>query len=379
MDFTLGEELEAVRDLARKVFAGHTRPERLDAVDASADRIDADLWADLGRTGLLGVALPVRHGGAGLGPAGLCVLLEEQGRRVAPAPVWPAVVGALAVAGHGDEEQRRGLLPALADGSSRLTVALEEFGPDDPGSPACRAERDGGRWRLTGTKAVVPAPSGAGHVLVSARTDAGPGLFLVASGAEGAAWERAETTTRDLAGTLVLAGAPAAAVGVPGGEALARALDVASVALAALQLGVAEGALDHAVAHVRERVQFGRPLGAFQAVRHQVADCYIEIEALRACLWQAVCALEEGDADAAVLVARWWADEAGPGVVHRVQHLHGGSGVDVSHPVHRHLLWGRQIAGTLGGAAAGLDRLGAVLAARARTAHGGSGPRGERP
>ncbi|MFC4059172.1 acyl-CoA dehydrogenase family protein [Planomonospora corallina] len=390
MDFTLGEELEEVRGLAAEVLTDRAATERVRAVERSPGRVDEDLWTELAKTGLLGVALPESDGGAGLGLAALCVLLEEQGRRVAPVPVWPAAVAALAIAGYGTAAQRRDLLPAFADGSARPTLALEEFGPHDPRDPACEARPDDGAgggtaggadgggtaggadrgapgaWRLTGVQAQVPSPAGAARRIVSARTAAGPGLFLVAAGGEGVAWEHAETTSRDLSGHLTLTGAPAQAVGEPGTGVLERTLAHARTALAALQLGVCQGALRLAAGHLTGRRQFGRPLAAFQAVQHQLADCYIEIEAIRVCLWQAVCALDGGDGpretEAAALVAKWWAAEAGLNVVHRVQHVHGGIGVDVDYPVHRHFLWGRQIAGTLGGASAGLARLGDVLA-----------------
>ncbi|HLV73608.1 MAG TPA: acyl-CoA dehydrogenase family protein, partial [Vulgatibacteraceae bacterium] len=113
---------------------------------------------------------------------------------------------------------------------------------------------------------------------------------------------------------------------------------------------MAQGALRLAADHLSAREQFGRPLATFQAVQHQLADCYIEIDALRVCLWHAISLIAAGeDAESAVLVAKWWADEGGLNVVHRTQHLHGGIGVDVDYPVHRHFLWGKQISGTLGG------------------------------
>ncbi|MEU8247301.1 acyl-CoA dehydrogenase family protein [Nonomuraea sp. NPDC048916] len=419
MDFTLDEELEEVRALAHEIFTDRATTDRVRVAESSETHLDEALWSELGKAGLLGIAAPEEAGGAGLGLAALCVLLEEQGRFVAPVPLWPAAVAALAIAGHGTPAQRASLLPGAVDGTSRLTVALEEFGPADPADPACTARRDasgrgasgrdgsgrggdvrdgdgrggsgrggdardgdgrggdardgdardgggvpdGGGWRLTGTKAVVPSPFGASHVLVSAATEEGPGLFLVDSGAEGVAWERVETTTHDLAGNLTLTGAPAQAVGPPGGGAVTWTVERAAVALAALQLGVAQGALRHAVTYLAERRQFGRPLATFQAVQHQLADCYIDIDAMRVCLWQAVTTLAEGSATADVLVAKWWAGDAGLTVAHRVQHVHGGIGVDVDYPVHRHFLWARQIAGTLGGPSADLARLGAVLAA----------------
>ncbi|MDP5181865.1 acyl-CoA dehydrogenase family protein [Blastococcus sp. BMG 814] len=365
MDFTLGEELRAVRDLAREIFADRATPERARVVEAGEDRIDEQLWAELAKAGLVGVAVPDTDGGAGLGLGGLCVLLEEQGRVVAPVPLWPAVVGALAVAAHGSPEQRGRLLPGAVDGSLRLTLALEEFAGTEPARPGCTAEPDGERWRLTGTKAVVPSPFGATAVLVAAGTEQGPGLFLVAPDADGVQWQAAETTTHDRSGHLHLDGVVGEALGTPGTGVLDAVLERASVALAALQLGVAQGALAYAAAYVREREQFGRPLGTFQAVQHQLADCYIDIDALRVTLWQAVADLEDGapDAGAAALVAAWWAGEGGLDVVHRVQHVHGGIGVDTDYPVHRHFLWGKQLAGTLGGPSAVLARLGTALAA----------------
>lgn len=365
MDFTLDENQSAVRDLAAEILADHATQDRVREVESTDDRIDSDLWKALAAAGLLGVALPEEAGGAGLGVGALCVLLTEQGRVVAPVPVWPAVVAGLAVAAHGTPETRAQLLQGIADGSFRPTVALEEFASADPERPGCRAEPDGDRWRLTGVKATIPAARGADTVLVAADTGGGAGLFLVTPDVPGAAWEWADTTSRDMAGNLSLDSAPAAALGEPGSGVLQWTVRHAAVAVAALQLGVAEGALAHAASYLMERSQFGRPLGSFQAVQHQLADCYIEIEAMRVTLWQAVCDLESGESDGrAALVARWWAGESGLNVVHRVQHVHGGIGVDVDYPVHRHFLWGKQLAGTLGGAEASLADLGDILATR---------------
>lgn len=366
MDFHLDEELLAVKGLARDILTDKAATDRLREIEQTDTRVDERLWAELAKAGLLGIALPEEHGGAGLGLDALCVLLEEQGRRVAPVPLWSAVVAAMAVAAHGTDAQRATLLPGAVEGASRITLALEEFGDAEPAAPTCVAEAHGDHWRLTGTKAVVPSCAGAGHVLVSATSAQGPGLFLVDASADGANWEPTETTTRDRAGNLTLTGAPGEAVGAPDSGALTWTLDRAAAALAAIQVGVAEGALELAARYLSERQQFGRPLATFQSVQHQLADCYIDIDAMRVTLWQAVTSLSDqapGPAHRAVLVAKWWADQAGLDVVHRVQHLHGGIGVDVDYPVHRYFLWGKQIAVTLGGSAAALADLGAVLAA----------------
>ncbi|WP_436740114.1 acyl-CoA dehydrogenase family protein [Streptomyces sp. BBFR102] len=363
MDFSLGEELEELRQLAREIFTDHATPERLRTVETSPARVDDKLWADLGAAGLIAATLPEDAGGAGLDLAGLCVLLEEQGRRVAPVPLWPAVLGALALAAHGTAGQRAALLPSAADGSARLTLALEEFAPARPRTPRTVAVASGDGWLLTGTKAAVPTAAGVHHVLVTATTDAGTGLFLLRRDAPGTTWTPAETTTHDLAAHLDLDRAPAEAVGAPGTGVVEWITGRARTALAAVQLGVVQGAVRHAADHLGSREQFGRPLATFQAVQHQLADCLIETEAMRVTLWQAVTALADGvDTEQAVLVAKWWAGEGGLNVVHRVQHVHGGIGVDTDYPVHRHFLWGKQIATTLGGAAGDLARLGDLLA-----------------
>lgn len=364
MDFDLDEDLAVVRELARRILTDRATPERLRAVESGDSRMDEALWRSLADAGLLGIALPEDDGGAGLGLSALCVLLEEQGRAVAPVPVWPHAIAALVVAALGTSGQRGDLLPGAIDGTSRLTMALEEFASVAPAAPASEAKPDGDVWRLTGTKAVVPSPFGAAAVLVSATTELGTGLFVVDGAADGLGWSPAETTTYERAGHLELDGAAATALGVPGTGVLDGVLRQVSVALAALQLGVTEGALAHASRYVSEREQFGRPLGTFQAVAHQLADCYIQTDALRVTLWQAVAELDDATpgAEAAALVAAWWARDGGLDVVHRVQHVHGGIGVDVDYPVHRHFLWGKQLAGTLGGPSEVLARLGAVIA-----------------
>ncbi len=360
MDFTYDEDLVAVRDLARQIFTDRATTDRVREVEASATHIDEELWQQLARAGLLGLALPESYGGAGLEPAALCVVLEEQGRTVAPVPLWSAGVSSLAVASFGSHGQRDALLAGAADGSMRLTLALEEFDGAAPASPRCAAVRTGEGWSLTGTKAVVPSPTGASHVLVSATSVEGPAMFLIPADGDGIVWEQTKTTTHDLAGHLTLTGAVAEQLG--DGETLAAVLRVAAVALAAVQVGVADGALRLASTYLSTREQFGRPLATFQSAQHQLADCWIDIDAMRVTLWQALASLDEPEAARAALVAKWWCDQAGLDVVHRAMHLHGGIGVDVDYPVHRNFLWGKQIASTLGGSAAALADLGAVLA-----------------
>lgn len=365
MDFTLDEELAAVRDLARDILTGEASTERIREVERSASQWDGQLWKTLAEAGLLGIALPPEHGGSGLGLGALSVLLTEQGRCLAPVPLWSASIAALTLATHGDPHQRAALLAGAADGSTRLTLALEEDAPADPAAPECRATRSTDGWQLTGTKILVPFPTGTAGVLVSATAAEGTGLFLVRTDVQGLTWERAESTANGATAHLTLHGVEAHALGPPGSGVLEWTLRRAVLGLTATQVGVVAGATELAADYLGERNQFGRPLGSFQALQHHLADCYIDIEAMRVTLWQAVTALEDGFVgDREVLVAQWWASQAGVDIVHRTQHAHGGIGVDVDYPAHRFFLWGRELATTLGGALPALTELGEVLASR---------------
>jgi acyl-CoA dehydrogenase len=139
----------------------------------------------------------------------------------------------------------------------------------------------------------------------------------------------------------------------------------ATVGLCAAQVGVIERALEMTAEHARNRVQFGRPIGSFQAVAQRLADAYIDVEAARLTMWQAAWLLDcgrEADADLAVATAKFWAAEAGHRVAHTAVHVHGGMGIDVSYPVHRYFTAATQNEFALGGATAQLRRIGAVLA-----------------
>ena len=367
MDFTFTEEQDAVRNLAAQVFEGHAPAERVKEVERSEERVDRDLWRALADAGLLAIAIPEEHGGSGLGLVELCLVLEQQGRRVAPVPLWPTVVlGAPAIAEFGSSEQQRAWLPGVASGDVVLTAALSETGVNDPLQPQVTATPDGDWWRLDGHKPSVPAAHVADRVLVPASTrDGGLGVFLVDPAGPGVERTVAATTDRSKVAHLSFTGTAGEMLGEnrDGRRVTAWMLDRALVGLCAGQVGVAEGALHMAADYTSERQQFGRPLSTFQGVALKAADAYIDTEAMRVTLWQAAWRLTAGlDATREVMVAKWWAAEGGQHVVHITQHLHGGMGADVDYPVHRYFLWGKQIEDTLGGASAQLARLGRVLA-----------------
>jgi acyl-CoA dehydrogenase len=359
MDFSLNEEQEAVRDLATRIFEGQATPDRVKEVEGGTDRFDRSLWAELAKANLLGICLPEDVGGSGFGILELCLLLEQQGRRVAPVPLLPTMVGALAIAEHGSVDQRNRWLPGVIAGDVVLGLGLEDGGE----APPVAISNNGG-WRLDGTVPAVPGAHLASAVLIAAVTPAkDDGLFLVVPGA-GVELVRAETTNREVQPHVVLRGAQGERVGGSAAVDWTRARAV--VGLCAIQVGVTEEALRMAAAYTSERHQFGRPLATFQGAALKAADAYIGSEAIRVSMWQAAWRLAQGSPAAEeVMVAKWWASEAGQQVVHITQHLHGGIGADVEYPVHRYFLWGKQIENTLGGASRQLANLGQRIAERA--------------
>lgn len=374
MDFSFSEEQQAVRALAEQIFQGRATPERVKEVEATSHRTDRALWAELAKANLLGIAIPEECGGAGLGLMELCVLLEQQGRRVAPVPLLATLVMAcLPIAEFGSPSQRRQWLTPVVKGDTMLTAALGEGGSNDPLHSSVTATRRDGGWRLDGTKISVPAAHVAERILVPARTgDASIGVFLVDPSWPGVTLETVETTNREIHAHVGLDDVEAGAgdvLGDPlGGESIVTwTLDRALTGLCAIQVGVAEEAVRQAAAYTSGRIQFGKPLSTFQGVALKAADAYIDTEAMRATLWQAAWKLSEGaQATAEVEVAKWWAAEGGQRVVHLTQHLHGGIGADIDYPVHRYFLWGKQIELVLGGASQQLSRLGLLIADEAR-------------
>ncbi len=373
MDFTPSDEQLAVSEAATGLFSGLVDAERVAAVEASDERIDRDLWAALAGADLLGLAIDEADGGAGYGLMELCLLLEAQGNAVAPVPLWATLVlGALPVARFGSEAQRTRWLPGVVAGGVILTAALTGAVTSPTCMPPVHATASGEGWVLDGTELAVPQAHLAARIVVPARTEGGGVvLALVDPQAAGVTLERAATTNREIHPHLHLAGVAVAPEDVLVGPGLGHAaLDfvvvAATISLCALQVGVCEAALTKTAAYLNSRQQFGRPLSTFQATMLRAADAAIDIEAMRVTWQNAAWRFDTGrDAADAARVAKWQAAERGQRTVHATQHLHGGLGADISYPIHRYFLWGKQIELLLGGPSVQLARLGADIAERA--------------
>src|SRR5437870_7216925 len=371
MDFSLSEEQEATRDLARQILSDRETHEHLKEIEAGGEGFDRDTWAELAKAGLLGIALPEDAGGSGLGFVALCRLFEEIGRTVAPLPVLPTVVlGALPIAQFGTDAQKQQYPPGVVAGDTVLTSALVETGTDAL-HPTTTARADGDGWRVDGVKTCVPAGLVADRVLVPAAAgdDGTIVVLIVDPSAKGVTRERQDTTSGIPEARLELDGVQVAGSDVLGDPNSGAAIvdwivERATAALCSIATGVCEQALKMTAEYTKTREQFDRPIATFQAVGQRAADAYIDTEAIRLTTWQAVWRLSAAlPAAEEVAVAKFWASEGGQRVVHAAAHLHGGMGVDRDYPLHRYFLWAKHIELTLGSATPQLVKLGAMLAA----------------
>lgn len=349
MNLTLDETQADLRGLAAQIFAGRGSAERVAQVEASEARFDRELWAELATAGLLGVAVPEAHGGLGFGCVELGLVCEELGRVVAPIPLVATACGALLIADEGSPRQQEHWLPQVVAGAAVLAVAA----PQSVSSARLDAGRLSGQligvaWAHVADLLLVPV----GDVVVG-----------IDPAASGVTVRRGTTTAREVALSLDLDAVAAEPIGGPGAAGRLRLRWLTS--LAALQAGVTAGALQITASYTSSREQFGKPLSTFQAVALKAADAYLDSTAIQACARQAAWTLDAGvDPTLAVLTAAWWAAEAGQHCVHLTQHLHGGMGADVTYPVHRYFLWGKQTELLVGGASALLAELGDALAER---------------
>jgi alkylation response protein AidB-like acyl-CoA dehydrogenase len=366
MDFSLSEDQLSIADLASQILkdkASHERQREVELDDGP--RFDRDLWAAVADAGLLGIAVPEAHAGAGLGFLEMAAILEQLGRATAPIPFYETVVlAALPLAQFGSEAQQAAWLPKLAAGEAIGTAALH-------GDEPVRAAREGDGFALSGVRLCVPAAEIADVVLVPAEVDGATTLFLIDPKASGVQLEALETTSGTPESRMTLAGASAGAeavLGAVGGgeKVLAWLTERATAALCMVSLGACEAALDLTSEYIKTRKQFDQPIAMFQAVGHRAADAFIDTEGIRLTAWQAAWRISAGmDAAKQVAVAKFWAAEAAKRVVHAAMHLHGGVGVDKEYPLHRYFLQARQLELTLGGGTPQLLRLGRLLAEEA--------------
>ena len=308
MHFAFTEEQDLLRHEVRKLLEEQCPMSQVRRWLETPEGFSGELWKRLGELGWLGLTIPERFGGAGLGWTDAIIVLEETGRALLPSPMVSSTLAAATLLDAGSDEQQRRLLPGLADGSRIGTLAiLDEEDHLAAASLRLRGEPEGGGFRLSGRKSFVADPTSADSYIVAFRTgDAAEELTLgvIDASADGVRAEAYPTmdATKQM-GSLVLEGACIEADAVLGevGSAwpvISRLLDRGAVAVTAEMIGAAQALLDMTVQYAKDRVQFGSPIGHFQGVKHPLAEIHVHIDSSRSLLWYAAWALDASPEEA---------------------------------------------------------------------------------
>jgi alkylation response protein AidB-like acyl-CoA dehydrogenase len=342
VNFAFSDEQEELRRIVRQ-FLDDKSPET--AVRAQMDTeqgFDPAVWSQMAeQLGLQGLVIPEEHGGSGFTFIEVVVVLVEMGRSLLCAPYFSTVVlGAQTLIHSGDDAAKAAHLPGIASGETRVALALTEAnGRWDEEGVTVPATKSGDGWTITGEKSYVLDGHTADLLLVAARTDAGVSLFSVDPSASGVTRTALSTMdqTRKQA-KITFDGTPATLVGTDGGgwTVLSQVLDLAAVALAAEQVGGAQKTLDMSVEYAKERIQFGRPIGSFQAIKHKCADMLLEVESAKSAAYYAGwCAAELNDELPSVAsLAKAYCSEAYFHCAAENIQIHGGIGFTWEHPAH---------------------------------------------
>jgi alkylation response protein AidB-like acyl-CoA dehydrogenase len=343
MPLVLTEEQSMLRDSARglisdKAPVSHLRQLR-DGNDATG--FSRELWRAFAEMGFSGLLVPEAFGGSGLGCVEAGVVMEEIGRNLMPSPfLSTAVLAASALSRGGSDAQKSHYLPKISDGSLLAALAIDEGAKHRPLQTRMRAVRSGNGFRLNGDKAFVVDGHAADILIVAARTAGAAGerdgltLFLVDPKAKGMATERTAMVDSHNAARIVFDNVEVDADGVlgevdQGGGLLDGVLNIGRGAVASEMVGLSEEVFGRTVGYLKERKQFGKLIGEFQALQHRAAQLYIDIEITRAAVLRALQTLDGNfeQAGAAVAVAKARAGSTATLAVQEAVQMHGGMGM----------------------------------------------------
>jgi len=350
MDFGFTNEQEALRKSAREFLADRSTTQLVRTLMEHKTGFDEGLWKEMAALGWMGIAIPEDDGGLGLGMLELAILAEETGRVILPSPFYSSVgLAAPVVAAAAQGTLRKELLGGIASGESRATVALAEAeGRWDAPGIKTKAVREGDAYTLTGTKVFVPDAHLANEIVVVARTarakDPREGISLFAVPTSDPKVKIKQLDTIDRTRRLSRVRFSGVTVGTDrmlgaegeGWPVLERALDRAATTLAAEATGLASKVLELSRDYAKERMQFDKPIGSFQAISHKVADMLLLTENARSNTYYAAWALDEGapDAQLATATAKVAASEAARIVSQNGIQVHGGIGFTWEHDMH---------------------------------------------
>ena len=342
VNFAFSEEQEELRKAVRRFLEDKSPESEVRRLMDTTEGYDPAVWSQMAdQLGLQGLIVPEEFGGSGYSYVELIVVLEEMGRALLCAPYFSSVaLAANLLLVSEDDSAKKDYLPGIASGSTIATVALAEAsGRWDEEGVTLQATGSGDNWTLTGEKLYVLDGHTADLILVAARTSAGVSVFAVDKGASG--FNATPLSTMDQTrkqAKLTFDSTPARLIGADGRgwAAVSKTLDLAAVALAAEQVGGAQKVLEMAVEYAKVRVQFGRPIGSFQAIKHKCADMLLEVESAKSAAYYAGWAAAEDNDELPVVasLAKSYCSEAYFHATAENIQIHGGIGFTWEHPAH---------------------------------------------
>lgn len=363
------EEQDLIRTTARQFLEERCGVDKVRELMMSDDAFDPVLWKEMAEMGWTGLIIPTEHGGSGLSPVELGVLLEEMGRLATPGPFFAsAVLATNAIEETAEESEQTDLLTQLAAGETIATLAIFEEARDwSPDQPSTTAKRDGDNWVIEGRKRSVLSGDVADVFLVTAATDGDVGLFVVDSGSDGVviAPEPVLDPTRRQATVDFQSVAAPEDARLGEGDAtvgLRRTLSLATAALATEQVGGAARCMEMSVDYAKTRHQFGRPIGSYQAIKHRCANMLMKVEHAKSAAYHAVRVTDDPDELAiAAPLAGSVASEAYVWVAGENIQVHGGIGFTWEHDAHIYLKRAKASSLLLGGPRYQRDLLGKAI------------------
>lgn len=377
MNFNYSEDQLAIKDVADRMFRDLCGDEQIRALFKTAQPFHAELWAKLAGAGLLAATLPAELGGSDMGLLELSLVLEAQGRSVAPVPLLESVVAcAMPIARFAPDELKRSLVPTLASGEAILVPVrpydgLQDFTP-------LKATATSSGWELNGSSSLcLYAPVANGFLVQAKLNGSSHWVGYCAANTLGVRIVQQRASSGEIAGQIhfdqvKISAANTLAIADEAETLLEWQAQRVFVAMAAQQVGILREGMQRAASYTNERTQFGRSLSSFQAVAQQAADGYMAVEALQGIVWRALEDIDN-DADTVALsarVAKFWLCESGHVAAHVFLHLHGGIGQDLDYPLHRYFIWAKKNEVILGSARQHSVALGKQIAANPELFYG---------
>jgi alkylation response protein AidB-like acyl-CoA dehydrogenase len=344
MNLALSEEQEMLRKMARDFLTDKLPKTVVKEIEQSEAGYSPELWQEMAGLGWMGLALPEKYGGSGMSFLDLAILLEEMGRACLPGPYFSSVIlGGLAIADVGSDEQKQQYLPKIASGEIIFTLALTEASAQYNADMETKATVDKDGYVINGTKLFVPDAHIANYMLVVARTDEkakgenGLTIFIVDGKSPGISSTVLNTIANDKLCQVVFKDVKVPKENVlgelnQGWPEVEKIIQRAAVAKCCEMVGCIQQALDMTVSYAKERKQYDRPIGSFQVIQHYCVDMATDVDGTRLSTYQAAWMLSEGlPATKEIAIAKAWAGEACQRVMALAHQIHGAIGVTIDH------------------------------------------------